>query len=326
MRVLALLLFIGCSNSLPPPGMCEVATGSDSATVEPVTLGGGGSYDDLTYSHALGKVVAAPQGTGRVFVVDPASMNVTSIGVPGGVGSADASATRLFVADRGGARIVAFDLATTMMVASHPLTSEPDYLRVSPTTGEVWVTVPGRNRIEILEPTGLAAIASVTTPSPPEGITFDLQGRAYVNGDGAVVAIDVAHRVVVGEWDVGCGYSHGFPQIDLAYGLAMGGCRPNGGVGVTTIEGEQRAGYEAGGGPAVLAYDATLHHLYVRGDPSPTLSILAVCADGQLGELARVPIPERGHGAVDDELGHVWVGDSTTGDLVRITDPYPRTQ
>ena len=199
-------------------------------------------------------------------------MDVASISVPGGSASADASATTLYVVDRSGARIVAFDIASTMMTVAHPLTADPDYLRVSPTTGEVWVTVPGRNRIDILEPTNLAVVASVTTPSPPEGLTFDTQGRAYVNGDGAVVAIDVARRVVVGEWDVGCGYSHGFPQIDLEYGLAMGGCRPNGGVGVTTISGEQRAGYEAGGGPAVLAYDSTRHHLYVRGDPSATLS------------------------------------------------------
>ena len=69
--VFALLVVVGCSNSLPPPGMCDVATGSASATIDHVTLGGAGSFDDLTYSHALGKVVAAPEGTGRAFIVDP---------------------------------------------------------------------------------------------------------------------------------------------------------------------------------------------------------------------------------------------------------------
>jgi hypothetical protein len=321
-----LLVYAGCSNSLPPPGMCDVAAGSGEPTVDHVALGGTGYYDDLTFSPALGKVIAAPEGTGRVSIVDPDSMAVTSISVPGGTASADASATTLYVVDRGNARIVAFDLTTTMMTAMHSIGAEPDYLRVAPTTGEVWVTIPGRNLIDVLEPAALAVVASVTLPSPPEGLTFDAQGRAYVNGDGAVIAIDVARRVVVGEWDVGCGYSHGFPQIDLSYGLAMGGCRPNGGVGVVSVDGEQRAGYEAGGGPAVLAYDATLHHLYVRGDPSATLSILAVCPDGQLGALARVPIPDSGHAAVSDGRGHLWVADSTTGGLVRVTDPFPGTQ
>jgi len=306
--------------------MCEVATAGLTPSVDLVSLGGGGYYDDLAYSRALGKVVAAPEGTGRVSLVDPDSMVVTSIAVPAGTGSADASATTLYVVDRSGSRVVGFDIATGAMTASHALSSEPDYLRVAPTTGEVWVTLPGRNRIEILEPMALAAVGSVTTPAPPEGISMDGAGRAYINNDGAVVAVDVARRVIVGEWDDGCGYSHGFPQIDLRYGLAFGGCRPNGGVGVTTTDGELRAGYEAGGGPAVLAYDGARHHLYVRGDPSAELSILAVCSDGQLGELARVPIPDRGHGAAADESGHAWVADTTTGGLARVTDPFPGTE
>src|SRR5262245_61433402 len=117
----AFLLLAACGNSLAPPGMCEVATGPASATVEPVALGGAGGYDDLTYSRALGRVVAAPEGTGRVFLVDPESMDVTSIGVPGGTASADASATTLYVVDRSAARIVAFDVASAAMTAMHGL-------------------------------------------------------------------------------------------------------------------------------------------------------------------------------------------------------------
>jgi DNA-binding beta-propeller fold protein YncE len=324
--VFASCLGAACGNSLPPPGTCEVQTAGETATVESVALGGPAGYDDLAFSHVLGKVVAAPEGTGRVYLVDPDSMAVTLIGVPAGSASADASATTVFVVDRGGARILAFDVASAAMLASHPIAGEPDYVRVAPTTGEIWVTVPGRNRIDILEPAGLAAVGSITTPGPPEGLTFDDAGRAYVNNDGAVVAIDVARRLVVGEWDDGCGYSHGFPQVDLAYGLAIGGCRASGGAGVTTIDGELRAGFEAGGDAAVLAYDATRHHLYLRGDPGSTLSILAVCSTGEVSELAKVAIPDRGHAAAADASGHVWIADATTGGLVRVTDPFMGTQ
>lgn len=324
MRIATCLLFAaGCSNSLPPPGMCDVTTGGEPLAAEPLALGAGGVYDDLAFSPLRHQIVAAPEGAGRVSLVDVYSQQITAIAVPPGVGSADASATKLFAADRSATRILAFDIAAATMTASHTLTSEPDYLRVSPTTGEVWVTLPGKNRIDILEPDGLAVVGSVTTPAPPEGLTFDTEGRAYTNNDGAVVAIDVAGRSVVGEWDDGCGYSHGFPQIDLAYGLAFGGCRPNGGVGVTTTGGEQRSGFEAGGGPAVLAYNATLHHLYLRGDPSPTLSMLAVCPDGGLGVLATVAIPDHGHASAADDRGAVWLGDSSTGGLVRVADPFP---
>jgi DNA-binding beta-propeller fold protein YncE len=325
LRFAALAAAAACGNSLPPPGTCDLAT-SGEPTVESVALGGPAGYDDLAFSHALGKVVAAPEGTGRVYLVDPDSLAITPIGVPAGTASADASATTVFVADRGAGRIVGFDIASAAMTASHSIAGEPDYVRVAPTTGEVWLTVPGRNRIDILEPAGLAAVGSITTAGPPEGLTFDASGRAYVNNDGAVVAIDVARRVVVGEWDVGCGYSHGFPQVDLDYGLAIGGCRASGGAGVTTMTGEQRAGFEAGGDAAVLAYDVARHHLYLRGDPGATLSILAVCSSGELSELARVAIPMRGHAAAADDRGHVWIADATTGGLVRVTDPFAGTQ
>src|SRR5215212_6621417 len=55
----AVTLLAACSNSLPPPGMCEVGGATGEATVEHVALAGGGGYDDLTYSRALGKVIAA---------------------------------------------------------------------------------------------------------------------------------------------------------------------------------------------------------------------------------------------------------------------------
>jgi len=167
---------------------------------------------------------------------------------------------------------------------------------------------------------------SVTLPASPEGLTFDDAGRAYTHANGHVLAVDVSRRTVVGDWATGCGISHGFPQIDLAYGVAFGGCRAGGGIGVTTVTGELRAGYEAGGGAAVLAYDQARHHLYVHGDPSDTLSILAVCPNGELGELAKVPLPDPGgHAAVADRRGRVWLANPATGGLSRITDPFAST-
>ena len=327
MRTHAMLVFLaGCSNSLPPLGTCEVAAGTDQPTVEQIALGGPGGYDDLAFSLPLRKIVAAPEGLGRVHLVDVDTGTFTTIPVLPGTGSADASATTLYVADRDGMRIGAYDIATGALLQTHALETEPDYVRVSPTTNEVWVTLPGRNRVSALDAKTLAVVGSVTTPAPPEGLTFDGAGRAYVNNDGTVVGIDAARMSIVGEWDDGCGYSHGFPQIDLAYNLAIGGCRPNAGVGVSTMSGELRSGFEAGGGAGVLAYDPVRHHLYLRGDPSPKLTILAVCPTGEMSVLATAAIPDRGHASAADDLGNVWLGDATTGGVVRVTDPFPGTR
>ena len=326
-RILPILLAASC-DSLPPPGSCEVATaGNEVVEVATITLADRPApFDDLRYSPSLGKVVAAPEGTGRLFLIDPDTLDVQSTDVPRGVGSADADSTTVFVADRGASQILAIDALALAQRAAGDVPGNPDYVRVSPTTGEVWVTIPSRNRLEIFDPHSLVPIGSVIVPGPPEGLTFDDSGRAYVNTLDTIVAIDVARRVVVGEWPRGCTIPHGFPQIDEAFGLAFGGCLSNGGAGVVTTSGELRAGFETGTGEAVLAYDATRHHLYLRGDPGSTFDILATCSDGQLGLLASVPIPNSGHASSADDRGHVWVADATTGGILRVTDPFPGTQ
>jgi hypothetical protein len=321
-RALWLAVVAGCGNDLPPPGACAVPATNRTVDVDPVALGGPAGFDDLRYSPQLGQVVAAPLGTGRIGLVDPASLAVTSLSAPTGVASADASATTIYAADRGQRRIVAIDVASGHMVAAQAVSGTPDYVRFAPTTDEVWVTLPGSSRLAILGANGLAPLGAVSLAAAPEGLTID-GGRAYTNADSRVVAVDLAGRLVAGAWPTGCGRSHGFPQVDPVYQLAFGGCAADGGVGVVTMQGELRAGFEAGGGDALLAYDPTRHHLYVRGDPGATLYILAACRDGMLGTLAQVPIPSRGHGASADDQGHVWVADATTGGLLRVTDPFP---
>ena len=105
----------------------------------------------------------------------------------------------------------------------------------------------------------------------------------------------------------------------------IGGCAANGGVSVLTTAGEPRAGFEVGGEAAILAHDSTRHHLFVRGDPGPTLDILAVRSNGGMSVLATVEIPETGHGATVDGRGHGWVCDANAGGVVRISDPFPPT-
>jgi hypothetical protein len=108
-----------------------------------------------------------------------------------------------------------------------------------------------------------------------------------------MIQIDVAGRRVIAEWETGCGSSHGFPQVDEDFGLAIAGCSASGGIGVTTTTGDKRAGFEAGGSSAILAYDGLKHHLFVRGDPGSTLDILAVCSDGGTSVLASTVPPGR---------------------------------
>ena len=324
------LLLVACGNDLPSAGECPTPTSTGEPVVTPVALVGQGAFfDDLHYSPALGKVLAAPEGVGRMFVVDPETLDVTTIGATGGTASVDANATTIFAADRGNNRIVAYDATTNEIVSTVDLDGNPDYLRVTPDGTEVWVTLPGKARIDVIAITGspvaLARVDSISIPGSPEGLTFG-EGRGYTQTGGRAIAIDIAQRLVVGEHDTGCGRSHGFPQVDDTYGLVVAGCDASGGAAIVSHTGKKLTGFEAGGDAAVLAYDGARHHLYLRGDPGSNLMMLAVCPEGGMSLMAEVPISEQGHASTVDELGNVWVADATSGGLLRISDPFASTQ
>src|SRR5262249_27835978 len=182
-RLLAVIVIAGCGNNLPRPGSCDVPTNGKTVEVTPVALGSQSDFDDMRYSPELRKVVAAPIGTGHVFLIDPDSLAVDMVSVPLSVSSADASATTVYAKDSGS--IVAVDIGTGA-TRSQGMPGSPDYVRFSPRSNEVWVTIPGGSRIEILDAASLAAIGSVILPFPPEGLTI-VGDRAYVNANGSVL-------------------------------------------------------------------------------------------------------------------------------------------
>ena len=334
MRPFAMLAFAACSNgnSLPPPGVCNASNAGTLPVAMPIKLADTAlSFDDLRYAPSLDKVIAAPAGLGKVFLIDPDDDSVMPLDefIPTGIASADGKGALVFAVDRANRRIEIIDVFLRTVTGETQLDDAPDYIRASPTSDEVWVTFPGAGKIEVFAtsttPPSATRTASIDV-GDPEGLVFDGAGLAYTNDGGHVVQIDAATHEVLNRWSDGCGSSHGFPVVDTALGLVFGGCADNGGAGVLeSAGGGKRSGIEAGGGPAILAYDEALHHLYLRGDGAPTLDIVGVCADGGLTVLGEVAIPSSGHGATA-EGGRVWVCDPANGGVVKITDPYPSSE
>lgn len=320
-------------NELAEPGDCEVAgiddTTSPSAT--PIALGPVASFDDLFFSHALDRVLAIPEHTGTLWLVDAETADVTMFaGLPSRIATGDATATHVYLGDRGNRRVVVLDAASGDIVQLVDLPANPDYVRITPAGDELWVTEPGKDGIEVLaigqDGMLMASSSFIDVPGGPEGLTFDVSSdRAYVHRfSGPVVAIDVAGHEVVDTWDTGCESAHGFPQVDGERGLLFAGCSSEGGAAVLdATNGHALAGVEAGGDASILAYDASLGHLYLRGDPGGDLAMLAVCDSGGLAELTAVSLSQAGHGMTSDGRGNVWVADATTGGLLHVRDPYP---
>lgn len=330
----ALALACVPGNDIPSSGHCDARPIADDATPQATAImltGAHASFDDLHYAPALDRVLAVPPGAGAVYLVHPVDDSVVVFtGLPPNVTSADATADHIYVGDRGSDRVLVLDATSGAIIDIVDVGSGLDYIRVTPDGRELWATLPGEDRIAILEldASGVPAeVASIATAGGPEGLAFDDSGaHAYAHlFDGRMLAIDVATRERTATWETGCAAAHGFPQVDERRGLVFAGCRDDGAAVVLDAEdGTRLAGFSAGGDAAILGYSRAREHLYLRGDPGGDLSILAVCDTGELTEVARVALTERGHGMTADGRGNVWICDEDRGGLLKVRDPLAR--
>jgi len=306
--------------------------------------GAGIGFDDLRYSKTLGRVLAPAGQTGNLALVDPASGKIEL--VPGfgsqadftgghgeGTTSVDEGAGYLFAIDRTTKRVVVVDPVKRAIVAGAGLLSGPDYVRYVAATGELWVTEPDADQIEVFalskdtppKPTHAAVIA---VAGGPESLVIDgKRGRAYTHlWAGATVAIDLKQRTVSAPWKNGCAGSRGI-ALDEARGFLLVGCAE----GLATVldvehEGKELGRARTGEGVDILAYDEARAHLYVPAGTSATLTILSVSPRGELAVLGTSPAASGVHSCTTDGNGRVFVGDPNGGSLLVIEDAFPATR
>jgi DNA-binding beta-propeller fold protein YncE len=296
-------------------------------------------FDDVRYSAALKRVLAPAGRSGRVDLVDPVTLAVSSIGgfskLHGYAGGHDDGPTsvdeahgRLYVTDRTARSLVVADPATAAIVARVPLSAEPDYVRASPITPELWVTEPAAAQIEIftLGSDGMPArAAAIPLKNGPESLVFDAKrGRAYSHRwQRSTVVLDVRSRSVAAEWNNACSASRGI-ALDEARGWLFAACS-EGKVSVLDVEhdGSVLSTLERGSGFDVMGYDPKLGHLYLAGSGCSCLVVLGVNASGKLSFLERAAAPASTHCAVADGLGHAWLCDPPAGRLWRFDDRAP---
>jgi hypothetical protein len=227
------------------------------------------------------------------------------------------------------------------MLFSTTLPAPPDYVRWVESTGEIWVTGPNNPgvaqsanpSIEVLTvPAGGAPVHATMIPvsSGPEGIAVDkTRGRVYTNAGfgGHTYAIDVAQRTVVETWSNGCtGLTVGV-VLDEARGFAMVACATPGRIAVLDVKngGMQLGELSAGSGLDIISYSDSLHHLYLAGQTSADLSIVAISSTGAPTLLCTVPTAMGSQQVAADDQGNAWVADPAGGRLLRVRDTYERT-
>jgi hypothetical protein len=324
----------------PAPSSPESA-GSRQLNVIALPGGAGGiGFDDLVFSHRR-RLLLVPAGrTGQLDVVDPQTKLVTAIagfsaaepsttGHDFGTTSADEGRGVVFAIDRTTKLLHVVDEASRKIVASEPLAGSPDYVRWVETTGEVWVTEPDEERIEIFAvPNGAAPTPKAGTfikiAGGPESLVIDNKREwAFTHlWKGSTIVIDLRARAILGKWKNGCEGSRGI-ALDETRGHLFVGCS-EGKVATLDVDHEGQSVGEAttGSGVDIIAFSPERRHLYAPGANSATMAILDVADSGALRTLARVPTASGAHCVAADDRGGIWLCDPAKGQLLFVRDDY----
>jgi hypothetical protein len=296
-------------------------------------------FDDLRYSSSLHRLLVPGGRSGRLDLVDPGTLAVSSIsgfsakrdysgGHDDGPTSVEEARGMLYVTDRTTVTLVTADPAAKAIVNTTALASGPDYVRFVESTNELWVTEPSADQIEIFkfgDDGTPQSDATIPVQNGPESLVIDKQrGRAYTHRwQSSTVVLDVATRTVVAEWPNGCSSSRGI-ALDETRGWLFAACNE----GTLTVldvdhDGTILSTLDRGSGFDVIGYNPKLGHLYLAGSSCSCLVIAGVNSSGQLAFLDRQNAPGSTHCASADDVGHAWVCDPDGGELWRIDDRHP---
>lgn len=300
---------------------------------------GGIGFDDLTFSPSLHRVLVPAGRTGKLDLIDPKTQAIDAIGgfstdkdFAGGHGegttSADAGGGFVFASDRDKKEVAIVDAAAKKIVGTAKLAAGPDYVRWVEPAKEVWVTEPRAKAIEYfaLDKNKLVRKGSFEIAGGPESLVIDAaRNRAYTHTwKGETVAIDIGKHAEAARWKNGCAGSRGI-ALDGARGLVFVGCEEGKATALDVAHGGKQVGsVETGKGVDIIAYSASLGHLYVPGGDSATLSVIGVGADGKLSVLGTVATAEDATCVAADDAGHAYVCDPKKGALLVVTDPFPK--
>lgn len=295
-------------------------------------------FDDTGYAAALNRVMVPAGATGNLVLIDPATAALTVIK---GVSAASANGTShrdgttsaiyaegyLFASDHDPDAIVAINPRTHAIVGRTPLVGGPDYVRHVARTHEIWVTEPDQQQIQVFKlavdsKPRLTPEAVIHIAGGPESLEVDNpRDRAYSNlWKGKTAAISLNTHKVLAEWPNTCERSHGI-ALDTAHDHVFVACGNGKVVTLAPAEhGQVLASASAGAGVDIISYSPRLHHLYVPGARSATLTILDVSPAGTLKPLTVYATAPRAHCVTHDDAGHVFVCAPGTGDILQIDD------
>jgi outer membrane protein assembly factor BamB len=328
-------------------GPCGTAADAGAPASVPLTgLEAGYSFDDLRYSRALHAMMVPGGYSGNIYLVDPDTLAVTSIGgftkgtmASGTLGAStvDEGMGYLFVGDRTQPYTLSVvDPKLKTILAQVPTAGYPDYVRYVPSRNEVWVEEAFQLQVEIFTlPTSGTPIPTHAAIISPGGVTEGLgvdtkTGKVFSHDllGPAIWEMDSATRTKTGTWSLACAASsqgnttHGNATVDSDRGFVFAGCAD---AKVTVLDestGKVLDTYNLGPGASLSAYSPELHHFYFRADNALPVAMFDVASTGKLSLLTKVPSVMVGHCLAADDRHHVWTCDAAKGAVLRLDDAF----
>jgi hypothetical protein len=282
------------------------------------------SMDYIAFDSATNSLWVPGGNTGAVDVVDVATGNVRQIlNLPtaevqarGGTRVLGPSGISIgqsvvYVGNRGGSEVCAYNSRTLARVACQHLDSRPDGVAYVAPTREVWVTTPGEQGIRILDATTLVQKTKLTFPGNPEGYAVDAKrSRFYTNLEDKdrTVAVDLKTHETVATWNPACGGGgpHGL-GLDAAAGHLFIGCDAAAEVMNVGGDGAVLSKVDTGDGVDDIHYESVTHLLYVGAARAAKLTIARVDNAGKLTTVAQVPTQNGARNGVVTKDGTVYL-------------------
>jgi DNA-binding beta-propeller fold protein YncE len=282
------------------------------------------SMDYIAFDPTTNSLWVPAGNTGAVDVVDVATGKVrqipnlptsqvqarggTRVLGPSGVSIGEGV---VYVGNRGGSEVCAFNFRTLARVACQHLDSRPDGVAYVAPTKEVWVTTPGEQGIRILDATTLVQKTKLTFPGNPEGYAVDAKrGRFYTNLEDKdrTVAIDLKTHETVATWNPTCGGGgpHGL-GLDVAAGHLFIGCDAAAEVMNVAGDGALLSKVDTGDGVDDIHYESATHLLYVGAARAAKLTIARADNGGKLTTVAQVSTQNGARNGVVTKDGTVYL-------------------
>jgi DNA-binding beta-propeller fold protein YncE len=282
------------------------------------------SMDYIAFDPATNSLWVPGGNTGAVDIIDVATGHVrqipnlptsqvqarggTRVLGPSGISIGDGV---VYIGNRGGSEVCAFNSGTLARVACQHLDSTPDGVAYVAPTREVWVTTPGEQGIRILDAATLAQKTKLIFPGNPEGYAVDAKrGRFYTNLEDKdrTIAIDLRTHETVATWNPACGGGgpHGL-GLDVEAGHLFIGCDALAEVMNVGGDGAVLSKVDTGDGVDDIHYESATHLLYVGAARAAKLTIARADGAGKLTTVAQVPTQNGARNGVVTKDGTVYL-------------------